>query len=254
MAEIITGKACADVTGELYNRIFQTVSEGQEAMIIVPDQFVFETERALFRKCAAHGRTELFQHIRVRTIARISDEIVTRYSTEKPPADDITKSVIMYRAVRSRDVELNSLGRVSRKPGFALGMVKTVSLFKTAGIDCAGLSERLGEDTPPVESPALLAKLRDISALYTEYDQILSANYTDKLDVTMRAADFAMRYGWFNGKHVFVDGFNRRGRDSRAIAGKQPRNGQGHNTRLRPAVEQHSGRGNGYEQRPGNTR
>lgn len=208
MAEIITGKACADVTGELYNRIFQTVSEGQEAMIIVPDQFVFETERALFRKCSAQGRTELFQQIRVRTIARISDEIVTRYSTEKPPADDITKSVIMYRAARSRDVELNSLGRVSRKPGFAPGMVKTVSLFKTAGIDCARLSERLGEDTPPVESPALLAKLRDISALYTEYDQILSANYTDKLDVTMRAADLAMRYGWFNGKHVFVDGFN----------------------------------------------
>lgn len=72
MAEIITGKACADVTGELYNRIFQTVSEGQEAMIIVPDQFVFETERALFRKCSAQGRTELFQQIRVRTIARIS--------------------------------------------------------------------------------------------------------------------------------------------------------------------------------------
>lgn len=208
MTELLTGKACADVTGELYARIMKTVSNGGEAMLIVPDQFVFETERALFRRCAAAGRTELFQQIQVRTIARISDEIVTRYSTEKPPADDITKSVIMYRAVRSRDVELSSLGRISRKPGFAPGMVKTVSLFKAAGIDCAKLSDRVNGDEPPVESPALLAKLRDISALYTEYDQILSAGYTDKLDVTMRAADLAVRYNWFSGKNVFVDGFN----------------------------------------------
>ncbi len=208
MTELITGRACADVTGELYSRMIKTVEAGFEACIIVPDQFVFETERALFRRCEQFGRTELFQQIKVRTIARISDEIVTRYSIDNPPADDITKSVIMYRAVRSRNVELTSLGRISRKPGFAPGMVKTVSLFKTAGIDCAKLAERLGGEVPPVESPALLAKLRDISSLYTEYDQMLSKNYTDKLDVTMRAADLAVRYRCFSGKRIFVDGFN----------------------------------------------
>lgn len=208
MAEIITGRACADVTGRLYDRIMRTVENGSTATMIVPDQFVFETERALFRKCAQAGRTELFQSIKVRTIARISDEIVTKYSTEKPPADDITKSVIMYRAARSRNVELSALARVSRKPGFATGMVKTVSLFKTAGIDCAALAERLSGDAPPVESPALLSKLRDISALYTEYDQILSRKYTDKLDITMQAAGLAARYDWFAGKNIFVDGFN----------------------------------------------
>lgn len=208
MTEVITGRACADVTGRLYDRIISTVGSGCEATVIVPDQFVFETERALFRKCSESGHTELFQRIRVRTIARISDEIVNRYGSELPPADDITKSVIMYRAVRSRNVELSTLGRISRKPGFAPGMVQTVSLFKTAGIDAARLSEKLLGDMPPVESPALLAKLKDISALYTEYDQILSNHYTDKLDVTMRAADYASRYDWCSGKQIFVDGFN----------------------------------------------
>ena len=197
MAEMITGKACADVTGRLYGRIMQTVQNGAIATIIVPDQFVFETERALFRRCSEAGRTDLFQQIKVRTIARISDEIVRRYITEKPPADDITKSVIMYRAIRSRNVELGSLARISRKPG-----------FKTAGINCAKLAERLGGENPPVDSPALLAKLRDISSLYTEYDQILSCSFTDKLDTTMRAADLAARYDWFSGKNIFVDGFN----------------------------------------------
>lgn len=207
MTDFITGTACADVTGELYRRIMQTVKDGGTATVIVPDQFVFETEKALYRRCAENGITPLFQQIHVRTIARLSDEIVKKFSIEKPPADDITKSVIMYRAVRKRDVQLSALGRISRKPGFASRMVKTVSLFKTAGIDCGKLQDSLEAENCTVD-PALLPKLRDICALYLEYDQILSRNYTDKLDVTMRAADLAARHSYFAGENVFVDGFN----------------------------------------------
>lgn len=208
MTDFITGRACADVTGKLYSRIMQTIQNGGAATVIVPDQFVFETEKALFRKCAENGITALFQQIHVRTIARISDEIVQKYSVEKPPADDITKSVIMYRAVRNRDVQLSSLGKISRKPGFASRMVKTVSLFKTAGIDCEKLGKTLDSEDYNVGSPALTAKLRDIYSLYTEYDQMLSQSYTDKLDITMRAADLASRHSYFSGQTVFVDGFN----------------------------------------------
>lgn len=208
MTEMITGRACADVTHELYRRILQTVRSGRNAMVIVPDQFVFETEKELFRSCEEAGSTELFKRISVRTIARLSDEIVTRYSSEKPPADDITKSVIMYRAIRDRGVQLNALGRIARKPGFASRMVKTVSLFKTAGIDCGKLGQMLESDEPAIESAALLEKLRDIYALYLEYDQMLGQSYTDKLDITMRAADLAVRNDFFSGKAVFADGFN----------------------------------------------
>lgn len=208
MTDFITGIACADVTGMLYERIMQTIKDGKTATVIVPDQFVFETEKALFRKCSNNGIIPMFQQIHVRTIARISDEIVKKYSVEKPPADDITKSVIMYRAVRKRDVELSTLGRVSRKPGFASRMVKTVSLFKTAGIDCETLGKKINSEECAVENPALLAKLRDIYALYLEYDQMLSQSYTDKLDITMRAADLAYRHSYFKGQNVFVDGFN----------------------------------------------
>ncbi len=207
MTDFITGRACADVTGELYRRIMRTVNEGRTATVIVPDQFVFETEKALYRRCAENGITQQFQQIRVRTIARISDEIVKKYSAENPPADDIIKSVIMYRAARKRGVQLSSLGRIARKPGFSSRMVKTVSLFKTAGIDCGRLAEIL-ESYECSENPALTAKLRDISALYLEYDQMLSKSYTDKLDVTMRAAELAVKRSYFDGECVFVDGFN----------------------------------------------
>ena len=116
MTEMLTGTACSDVTGRLYERIYQIAADGKNAAIVVPDQFVFETEKALFRKCSEHGRTELFPNIRVLTIARLSDDIVTKFTVEKPPADDITKAVIMYNAVRNRGVQLNALGKIARKP------------------------------------------------------------------------------------------------------------------------------------------
>ena len=208
MTEMLTGTACSDVTGRLYERIYQIAADGKNAAIVVPDQFVFETEKALFRKCSEHGRTELFPNIRVLTIARVSDDIVTKFTVEKPPADDITKAVIMYNAVRNRGVQLNALGKIARKPGFASKMVKTVSLFKTAGIDCAKLGDSLEEENFTLASPSLLEKIKDIYALYLEYDQMLSQNYTDKLDVTMRAAVLASQNPYFEGMNIFVDGFN----------------------------------------------
>lgn len=208
MTEMLTGTACSDVSGRLYERIFQTVEAGNNAAVVVPDQFVFETEKALFRKCSERGRTELFPNIRVLTIAKLSDDIVNRFAAGKPPADDITKAVIMYNAVRNRGVQLSALGKIARKPGFASRMVKTVSLFKTAGIDCAKLGDSLEQESFSLSSPSLLEKIRDIHALYLEYDQMLSQNYTDKLDITMRAAVLASQNPYFEGKHIFVDGFN----------------------------------------------
>ena len=52
MTEMLTGTACSDVTGRLYERIYQIAADGKNAAIVVPDQFVFETEKALFRKCS----------------------------------------------------------------------------------------------------------------------------------------------------------------------------------------------------------
>lgn len=208
MPEIITGKACADVTGMLYDKVMDTIRDDGNAIVIVPDQFVFETEKALFRRCAARNLTTSFPNISVRTIARISDEIVRTYQKGKPPADDITKNVIMYQAIHNRGVQLSSLGRLAKRQGFAAQMVKTVSLLKTEGISCAVFREFLDTDEAKEQSPALLKKMTDICALYTEYDQMLSSQYTDKLDMTMLAADLAVRHGYFRDKNVFVDGFN----------------------------------------------
>ncbi len=210
MTEFILGKACADVSDKLREKLLSLVANDEKTLIIVPDQFEFETEKALYRACAAMNKAYLFANISVRTFSKLSDEIINRFAGEKKPADDITKDILMYRAISEIHDELDAFSKIALKPGFAHKMTSTVATFKGCGISAAKLSETVDavkEDFRD-SSPALFAKLGDISRIYTAYDALLSSSYSDKLDSTMTAARLAVQNGYFRGENVFCDGFS----------------------------------------------
>lgn len=210
MTEFILGKACADVSVKLRQKLIDLVINGEKALIIVPDQFEFETEKALYRACASKGKAYLFSNISVRTFSKLSDEIINRFAGEKKPADDITKDIIMYRAISEIHDELEAFRKIALKAGFAHKMTSTVATFKGCGISAATLSQTVDavkEDFRD-SSPALFAKLGDISRIYSAYDALLSESYSDKLDSTMNAAKLAVQNGYFRGENVFCDGFS----------------------------------------------
>lgn len=210
MTEFIIGRACADVSRRMREKLLANVRSGRNALVIVPDQFAFETEKTLYRAFAAEGRTELFSRISVRTFEKLADELIAKYAGEKKPADDITKNVLMYRAVSEIKDELSAFGKVALKPGFAPKMTGTVTLFKTSGISAGSFVktvDAISEDFRD-NSPALFAKLHDISRIYTAYDALLTASYSDRLDCTLTAARLAAEYGCFRGEDIYCDGFS----------------------------------------------
>ncbi len=210
MTEFIIGRACADVSGRLRKKLLENVSGGRKALVIVPDQFAFETEKALYRAFAAEGRTELFTSVSVRTFEKLADELIAKYAGEKKPADDITKNILMYRAVSEIRDELSAFAKIALKPGFASRMTSTVTLFKTSGISAGEFQRRLtaiSEDFRD-SSPALFSKLGDIGRIYSAYDALLTASYSDRLDCTLTAARLAAEHGCFKGDDIYCDGFS----------------------------------------------
>jgi len=210
MTRFITGRACADISIKPREKLLADIRAGKKVTLIVPDQFEYETEKALYRACAEDGNTVLFTRISVRTFSKLSDEIITRYSGAKKAADDVTKNILMYRAVSEIRDELTAFGKVAMKPGFAPKMTGTVAMLKTSGISAASFTktiEAVSEDFRD-SSPALFAKLGDISRIYTAYDALLSRSYTDKLDSTMTAAKLAAEHGFFRGAEIYCDGFS----------------------------------------------
>ncbi len=210
MTEFIIGKASADVSGRLRKKLLENVRGGRKAIVIVPDQFEFETEKALYRAFAAENKTELFSSVSVRTFEKLADELIAKYAGEKKPADDITKNILMYRAVSEIRDELSTFAKVALKPGFAAKMSGTVTLFKTAGISAGSFTktvDAISEDFRD-SCPALFAKLCDISRIYSAYDALLTSAYSDRLDCTLTAAHLAAEYGCFKGEDIYIDGFS----------------------------------------------
>lgn len=210
MTEFIIGKACCDPSAKLRGRLTDCILNGGNALLIVPDQFEFECEKALYRACAGSGRPDLFSNISVRTFSKLSDELIAKYSGEKKPADDVTKNIIMYRAVSEIHDQLKAFGKIALKPGFAPKMTSTIAMLKTSGISAGSFSDTVNAVKEDFRDscPALFSKLCDISNIYSAYDALLTASFSDKLDSTATATHLAAEHGAFSGATVFVDGFS----------------------------------------------
>lgn len=210
MTEFIIAKACADATERLYQKLLDEVKNGGRATLIVPDQYEFETERALYRRCAEAGSPARFSNIAVKTFSGISTEIITKYAGSKKPADDITKHILMYRAVSELDGELEAFGKIALKPGFAPKITATIAALKGAGISAERFCDTIGAVSEDFRdsSPLLFAKLSDVSRIYSAYDALLSQSYSDRLDSTAAAAGLAAQHGLFRGESVYCDGFS----------------------------------------------
>lgn len=210
MTEFIIAKACADATERLYKKLLDEVSHGGRVTLIVPDQYEFETERALYRRCAAAGSAAMFSSIAVKTFSGISTEIITKYAGSKKPADDITKHILMYRAVSELGGELEAFGKIALKPGFAPKINATIAALKGAGISAERFCDTIGAASEDFRdsSPLLFSKLSDVSRIYSVYDALLSQSYSDRLDSTAVAAVLAAQHGLFKGESVYCDSFS----------------------------------------------
>lgn len=202
MLNLILGGAGCGKSYEMMNRIENAVNDGKDVLVIIPDQFSFEFDRTLYERLGA----ELFNRIDVLSFARTAREIFIRHGGLKGRyADDTVKKVMMYRAlaeISERD-GLLFYGRQAKSPSFAESSLEMVKELTLSGITAEALSscaDRLDE--------SVRDKTADIALIYSEYGRILSqSGYKDSGGDVSEAAARAARYGYFEGKTVFIDAF-----------------------------------------------
>lgn len=216
MIKFIVGKAdlniSAAVRGELIS-LLENSGTTQKIVFIVPDQFEYETEKAIYRILEKKELLKRSYEINITSFTRLCREILEECGECRPFADDIVKNIIMHKTVSENKSGLAALNKVAARPGFCGKMVKTISALKTSGITARDmelslnaltqLDKKLSPDQPIVK------KLYETNALYTNYEGLLSG-YVDKLDVTAMAADNVEKAKCkaFENASVFVDCFN----------------------------------------------
>jgi ATP-dependent helicase/nuclease subunit B len=165
------------------------------AVLVVPEQFLFETERSMYQLLGARkiAVTE------ITGLSKLAADVIKSHGEPKLYADEIVKAMTMYKTLRRLrgHADYDSSRR----------MLDIIADMKSAAIAADFLADSLTE----VEDEALLCKLTEISEVYSAYTATLDADFADKLDDCRNAADLINRHNCYAGKQVFLyefDGFS----------------------------------------------
>ena len=170
-------------------------------MVIVPEQATFRMERDLIEKCNLPG---LF-NLSVVSFDRLVHEILSATGGRTlSPLDFIGKTMVVRSLLDQHREALSVFGKSAGMPGFEIKMTEMLTEFKRQDVALPDLARTADMSLEPVTQQ----KLSDIALLYTAYTEKLSDQRLDSEDMISLAIEKAEETNFFNGAHVFVDGFD----------------------------------------------
>ena len=176
----------------------EEISSG-ELLLLVPEQFSYETERAYYHALGIRRA----DRVQVLSFKRLSDEVFREYGgLAGETAGDPAKLLAMKLALQDCKGELRLYAPLVKRPDLPGQMLKAMSELKHAAISL----EMLEEAAKKAEG-FLKDKLSDLALLRRTYEALLGAHYTDEEDDLSRAEEQIRAHRWFAGKKVWLDGF-----------------------------------------------
>ena len=200
MLHLIKGRAGSGKTEYLRNFICGAV-DSCSGILIVPEQFSFETERALLKKLGA-------QKVKKLSITSFSRLALSRLRQsynfdEKRIADEGVKKALMSEALRQLEGELKIYS--GKKAGDTL-LTMLVDFNKELKF-CRVSYPELKTAGSKSSSALLKDKTDDLALINEAYDALLETSYFDDSEAVERFCKIAAEEHFFAAKTVYIDGF-----------------------------------------------
>ncbi len=201
MLYLIKGRAGSGKTGFLRQKIKETLKESQsKPLLIIPEQFSFETERAMLKLLGPKA----LKDIDIFSFSRMSFSVLknTPYLSKKIP-DDGVRTALMSEALNQLNGRLNVFDFGKSNSTALTSLVDLCKELKYCCIDGEDLlekSELLGECF-------LKDKLVEIQLINEAYNALVAQSYFDDTDAVHLLSIVSAQKGIFKNKTVFIDGF-----------------------------------------------
>lgn len=200
MLHLILGRAGCGKTEYAMKTAGEAAQKGIDTVIIVPEQFTFETERRTIRdfgeKSCLNVETLSFSRL-VHRVFSIEGGLACHY------IDDCGRNVLMKLALSQIGDMLEVYSKQAKNPSFVKTMVTAVGEYKICGI-----TPDMLELTAKKYTKGLLSKkLLDIALIMRTYCANLDRNFADPLDDLTRLANKLKTSHFFDKKTVVIDGF-----------------------------------------------
>ena len=200
MLQFVFGKPISGKTTYLLNKIKDLAESNNESVLIVPEQYTFESERAVLRLLGDKN----FSKVKVLSFSRLVDE-VDRWTGGMVSRDlgDSDKVIFMKKALLLVKDELILWNRYSDSISFAKTMLDTIGEFKINSIT----PENLRETAKLCDKATLKYKLEDIAKIYETYNLLLGEKFLDPADKLTKLYNKLSSFKYFENKSVFIDSF-----------------------------------------------
>ncbi len=200
MLKFIFGLPCSGKTTTCFQKIKQITDDGGQAILMVPEQFSFESEREALRVLGDNFPLNTTVLSFTRLYDEVSREIGGICARELTDAD---KVIFMNKAlILSRD-DLKLWGKYVHSVTFAKTMLDTISEFKINAIKTHDIEKAIAL----TDRISLKNKLSDLKVIYKNYDLLVSERFFDPSDKLNKLYENLSKYKFFAGKTVFLDSF-----------------------------------------------
>lgn len=197
MLNFIFGRACTGKTHTILERAANE-SSTRPVVLIVPEQFTFETERAIIRFPNA-----VSDNVKVLSFTRLFNELAELYGAGKAPyITDFEKVIFTDKALKASVDQLQVFGRLLKYSDFTKQVVTLIQDFKFAGKsadEILSAADAIGGSCG--------GKLRDLAVIMSAYESLISEKFIDPADCLTRLYELLIDVKYFEGKSVFFDSF-----------------------------------------------
>ena len=200
MLQFILGRASSGKTYTVTEKIAQCVNNGENPVLLVPEQFSFESEKNIL---GLLGDSDA-QKVTVISFSRLCDEIERiKGGVCSAAVSDTDRIILMGRAIRLCGSELKCFKKYGKSSSFAAVMADAIGEFKLNFVSV----EDLRSAAEKSDDSQLKAKLFDTALIYEQYDAVLSEKFIDLSDRLTKLYYVLENYRYFDGKTGFVDSF-----------------------------------------------
>lgn len=203
MLNLILGKNPFVKTEYVRRLIAEKANEGKRCIVIVPEQFSYETEKSVLDLVGAQNMLS----VDVLSMTRLAELILSEHSSpeEKPAADDGVRMMTMSLALESLSDTLDIYKKYVARPQLISELVSFATELKqwTVSVD------RLAEFCETAEDSSLKSKLGELVRVISLYEAMLEKSYYNTDDMLTRLCSVLSECRYFENKTVAIDGFTR---------------------------------------------
>lgn len=196
--QLILGRAHSGKSQYVLDIAHKLQREGKPLIFVVPEQFTHLAEKRLISKLGAIQ----FGVCEVLSFDRIAKRINREYPNNGKHLNNIAKSLIMSDIVSNTELEYYK--SIKNDAGFADICISEISEFKKYNLSYSQIFEA-AEKTDDV---TLSMKLKDLAAVYQNYENCISGSFSDSDDELGILCDNLEKYRPYEGYTMVFDEFS----------------------------------------------